>query len=114
MTSVQSEQLSHLPPPPALQRYCVFDVTAGRAGVHVTLGAATAVPPSTGAREPPLELVLEPLLAPLLLPELLPVVDGLVLALLDPLLLPELEPLLPPLLDTLLPELPPSSPADWY
>lgn len=110
MTSVQSEQLSHLPPLPALQRYCVFDVTAGRVGVHMTLGAATAVPPSTGAREPPLEL----LLAPLLLPELLPEVDGLLLAPLDPLLLPELEPLLPPLLDTLLPELPPSSPADWY
>ena len=91
IASVQSEQLSH--PPPAVHRYSVLDVTAGRAGVHMTLDAASPALPSTGTPESPFELLL---LDPLLPPELEP--------LLDPLLLSELEPLLP--------ELPPSSPAD--
>jgi hypothetical protein len=105
IASAQSEQLSH--PPPVAQRYSVLVVTAGRAGLQVTLDAGDALP-SIGAW---LVLPLDPLLPPELDELPLPEVEPLL-----PLgLLPELAPLLlPPGL--LLPELepPPSSPADWY
>jgi hypothetical protein len=108
IASAQSEQLSHAPP--AVHRYSVLAVTAGRAGLQVTGDA----PSSIGARPPLLVLPLDPPPAPLdpLLP---PEFDALPLPDVEPLPLPpELE---PPLLPSgLLPELvpPASSPADWY
>jgi hypothetical protein len=43
MTAAQSGQLSQPPPPPGSQRYSVLLVTAGSAGLHVTIGAGPSL-----------------------------------------------------------------------